>query len=74
MTQEEVRLSESESRQKHWKRWGPYLSERIDSVFHAGAVVFYSEQALVISFVFRKKELGRTFAIAHGAPSAKITA
>jgi len=28
MTQEEVRLSESESRQKHWKRWGPYLSER----------------------------------------------
>jgi hypothetical protein len=28
MTQEELRLSESESRQKHWKRWGPYLSER----------------------------------------------
>src|SRR5579862_8688672 len=28
MTQEEVRLSESASRQKHWKRWGPYLSER----------------------------------------------
>src|SRR3984893_7142440 len=28
MTQEEIRLSESESRKKHWKRWGPYLSER----------------------------------------------
>ena len=28
MTQEETRLSESRTRQKHWKRWGPYLSER----------------------------------------------
>ena len=28
MTQEEVRVSESSSRKKHWKRWGPYLSER----------------------------------------------
>ena len=28
MTQEEVRLSESRDRKKHWKRWGPYLSER----------------------------------------------
>jgi len=28
MTQEEIRLSESHTRQKHWKRWGPYLSER----------------------------------------------
>jgi hypothetical protein len=28
MTQEETRLSESGSRTKHWKRWGPYLSER----------------------------------------------
>src|ERR1700751_115135 len=28
MTQEEIRLSESASRKKHWKRWGPYLSER----------------------------------------------
>ena len=28
MTQEEVRVSESASRKKHWKRWGPYLSER----------------------------------------------
>jgi hypothetical protein len=28
VTQEEVRLSESASRMKHWKRWGPYLSER----------------------------------------------
>src|SRR5882757_7040237 len=28
MTQEEIRLSESNSRKKHWKRWGPYLSER----------------------------------------------
>jgi hypothetical protein len=28
MTQEELRLSESQKRTKHWKRWGPYLSER----------------------------------------------
>jgi hypothetical protein len=28
MTQEEIRLSDSTSRRKHWKRWGPYLSER----------------------------------------------
>ncbi len=28
MTQEEIRLAESEEREKHWKRWGPYLSER----------------------------------------------
>ena len=28
MTQEEIRLSESGVRRKHWKRWGPYLSER----------------------------------------------
>jgi hypothetical protein len=28
MTHEEVRLQESRERTKHWKRWGPYLSER----------------------------------------------
>ncbi len=28
MTQEELRLKESDQRKKHWKRWGPYLSER----------------------------------------------
>jgi hypothetical protein len=28
MTQEEIRLAESNRRKKHWKRWGPYLSER----------------------------------------------
>src|SRR6202008_878789 len=28
LTQEEIRLSESGVRRKHWKRWGPYLSER----------------------------------------------
>jgi Glycosyl hydrolase family 63 C-terminal domain len=28
MTQEEIRLAESGERKKHWKRWGPYLSER----------------------------------------------
>ena len=28
MTQEELRLQESDQRIKHWKRWGPYLSER----------------------------------------------
>ncbi len=28
MTAEEIRLQESKARKKHWKRWGPYLSER----------------------------------------------
>src|SRR2546421_7314262 len=28
MTQEECRLEESRERKAHWKRWGPYLSER----------------------------------------------
>ena len=28
MTQEEIRLAESNARKKHWKRWGPYMSER----------------------------------------------
>ena len=28
MTQEERRLQESRNRTAHWKRWGPYLSER----------------------------------------------
>ena len=28
LTQEELRLEESRQRQIHWKRWGPYLSER----------------------------------------------
>ena len=28
MTQEEIRLAESSAKTKHWKRWGPYLSER----------------------------------------------
>src|SRR5205085_1599555 len=28
MTHEEQRLAESQNREKHWKRWGPYLSER----------------------------------------------
>src|ERR1700758_5364327 len=28
MTKEEIRLAESRTRNKHWKRWGPYLSER----------------------------------------------
>src|SRR3954452_6709158 len=28
MTQEELRREESDQRKKHWKRWGPYLSER----------------------------------------------
>lgn len=28
MTKEEIRLAESRTRKKHWKRWGPYLSER----------------------------------------------
>jgi hypothetical protein len=27
-TKEEIRLHESHRRAKHWKRWGPYLSER----------------------------------------------
>jgi hypothetical protein len=28
MTQEEHRLTEARERKVHWKRWGPYLSER----------------------------------------------
>ena len=28
MTKEEIRLTESRDRASHWKRWGPYLSER----------------------------------------------
>jgi hypothetical protein len=28
MTQEEIRLQESQHRINHWKRWGPYVSER----------------------------------------------
>src|SRR4029450_10505964 len=28
MTAEEQRLEEARQRTKHWKRWGPYLSER----------------------------------------------
>ncbi len=28
MTNEQIRLAESDQRKKHWKRWGPYLSER----------------------------------------------
>jgi len=28
MTKEEIRLAESRHRASHWKRWGPYLSER----------------------------------------------
>jgi Glycosyl hydrolase family 63 C-terminal domain len=28
MTNEEIRLSEARERHRHWKRWGPYLSER----------------------------------------------
>jgi len=28
MTAEERRLEESRDRKTHWKRWGPYLSER----------------------------------------------
>ena len=27
-TKEQIRLAESAARTKHWKRWGPYLSER----------------------------------------------
>ena len=28
LTSEDLRLAESRERKKHWKRWGPYLSER----------------------------------------------
>src|SRR5205814_2013477 len=28
MTKEEIRLEESRQRKAHWRRWGPYLSER----------------------------------------------
>ena len=28
MTPEHIRLAESHAHRRHWKRWGPYLSER----------------------------------------------
>src|SRR6476620_3362252 len=28
MTKEDIRLQQSRERRAHWKRWGPYLSER----------------------------------------------
>ena len=28
MNAEKKRLAESDAREKHWKRWGPYLAER----------------------------------------------
>jgi hypothetical protein len=28
MDREQTRIAESRDRKKHWKRWGPYLSER----------------------------------------------
>jgi hypothetical protein len=28
VTDEHRRLEESRERERHWKRWGPYLSER----------------------------------------------
>ena len=28
LTTEDRRLEEARTRKKHWKRWGPYLSER----------------------------------------------
>jgi hypothetical protein len=28
MTNEEIRLAQARNRSRHWKRWGPYLSER----------------------------------------------
>jgi hypothetical protein len=27
-TQEEIRLQEAQTHQAHWRRWGPYLSDR----------------------------------------------
>jgi hypothetical protein len=27
-TQEEIRLQETQARTAHWRRWGPYLSDR----------------------------------------------
>ena len=53
MTQEEIRLSESERRKKHWKRWGPYLSERAwgtvredySSVWNAHGSIFPHDHA-----------------------------
>lgn len=28
LTQEEIRLAAAQTRQAHWRRWGPYLSDR----------------------------------------------
>ena len=35
MTREEQRLEESRERDPHWKRWGPYPSERPWGTVHA---------------------------------------
>jgi len=34
LTAEHIRLAASQARTKHWKRWGPYLSERSWSTVH----------------------------------------
>ncbi len=31
MTKEEIRLAESGTRKKHWKRWGPYISANVQA-------------------------------------------
>jgi hypothetical protein len=34
---ERARLEQARQRQKHWKRWGPYLSERAWGTVRDGA-------------------------------------
>jgi hypothetical protein len=44
MSAEAVRLEESRRRDRHWKRWGPYLSERawgsVREDYSAGGAAF----------------------------------
>src|ERR1700747_463003 len=63
MTNEEIRLAESRTRKKHWKRWGPYLSERAwgtvreDYSPHGNAWEYFSHNQ-ALSRVYRWNEDG----------------
>jgi hypothetical protein len=41
---ERYRLEQDEARERHWKRWGPYLSDRQ----WASYLIFFIVQSLVI--------------------------
>ena len=51
MTAEEQRLKEAADRTKHWKRWGPYLSERAWGTVRED----YSENGTASEYLFSMK-------------------